>query len=69
MKDIVRTLGYYGYDYDSTMVKKDENCKDECFQISKSKEIKNKSCSKSILNETYSCVFRRIWAVYPTFFL
>jgi hypothetical protein len=24
------------------MVKKDENCKDECFQISKSKEIKNK---------------------------
>lgn len=42
MKDIVRTLGYYGYDYDSTMVKKDENCKDECFQISKSKEIKNK---------------------------
>lgn len=42
MKDIVRTLGYYGYDYDSTMVKKDENWKDECFQISKSKEIKNK---------------------------
>lgn len=42
MKDIVRTLGYYGYDYDSTMVKKDENCKDECFQITKAKEIKNK---------------------------
>ena len=42
MKDKVRTLEYYGYDYDSTMVKKNENYKDETFQISKVKEIKNK---------------------------
>lgn len=42
MGDKVRTLDYYGFDYDSTMVKKDENYKDECFQVSKVKEIKNK---------------------------
>ena len=41
MGDKVRTLDYYGFDYDSTMVKKDENYKDECFQVSKVKEIKN----------------------------
>ena len=41
MGDKVRTLDYYGFDYDSTMVKKDENYKDECFQVSKAKEIKN----------------------------
>lgn len=38
----LRPLEFYGYDYDSTMVKKDENTKDECFQISKVKELKNK---------------------------
>lgn len=36
------TLEFYGFDYDSTMVKKDENYKDETFEISKTKEIKNK---------------------------
>ena len=38
----LRPLEFYGYDYDSTMVKKDENYKDETFQISKVKELKNK---------------------------
>lgn len=33
------------------------------------KEIKNKDCSNNILDQTYSCVFSRIWTVYPTFFL
>ena len=42
MKDKVRTLEYYGYDYDSTMVKKDENYKDETFEISKVSDIKNR---------------------------
>ena len=37
----LRPLEFYGYDYDSTMVKKNENTKDECFQISKVKELKN----------------------------
>ena len=41
MKKNIRPLEFYGYDYDSTMVKKDENYKDECFQVSKVKEIKN----------------------------
>ena len=47
MKDIVRTLGYYGFDDDNTMVKKDENYKDETFEISKVKEIKNMKYVKS----------------------
>jgi len=46
MGDKVRGLEYYGYDYDSTMVKKDENYKDETFQISKVMEIKNKKYDK-----------------------
>lgn len=43
MKDKVRTLEYYGFDYDSTMVKKDENYKDETFEISKVGDILNNS--------------------------
>jgi hypothetical protein len=35
MKEIDAILGYYQFDPDSTMVKKDENYKDETFQISK----------------------------------
>ena len=46
MEKKLRPLEFYGYDYDSTMVKKDENEKDECFQISKVKEIKNKKYIK-----------------------
>ena len=42
MKDKVRTLEYYGFDYDSTMVKKDENYVNETFEISKVGDIKNK---------------------------
>ena len=42
----IRTLDFYGYDYDSTMVKKDENEKDETFNISKVKELKNKKYIK-----------------------
>ena len=42
MKDKVRTLEYYGFDYDSTMVKKDENYINETFEISKVADIKNK---------------------------
>ena len=42
MKKNIRPLEFYGYDYDSTMVKKDENYKDETFEISKVQEIKNK---------------------------
>ena len=42
MGDKVRTLEYYGYDYDSTMVKKDENYINETFEISKVADIKNK---------------------------
>jgi hypothetical protein len=41
MKKNIRPLEFYGYDYDSTMVKKDENYKDETFEISKVKELKN----------------------------
>lgn len=47
MKNIVRTLDYYGYDYDSTMYKKNENYKDETFEISKIKEERNKKYIKN----------------------
>ena len=46
MKNIVRTLDYYGYDYDSTMYKKNEDDINEVFQISKQKERKNKKYIK-----------------------
>ena len=42
----IRTLDFYGYDYDSTMVKKDEKYKDETFEISKITELKNKKYIK-----------------------
>ena len=42
----VRTLDFYGYDEDSTMVKDNENYKDECFSISKLKEIRNEKYIK-----------------------
>ena len=42
MKDIVRTLNYYGFDDDNTMVKKDENYVNETFEISKVADVKNK---------------------------
>lgn len=35
MKNIIRTLDYYGYDYDSTMYENDP------YEVSKVKEIKN----------------------------
>jgi hypothetical protein len=41
MKEIDVILGYYQFDPDNTMVKKDENYKDETFEISKVKELKN----------------------------
>ena len=50
----LRPLEFYGYDYDSTMVKKDENKKDECFQISKVKELKNKKYIKPEEEESES---------------
>lgn len=40
------TLEFYGYDYDSTMVKKDENYKDETFEISKVIEQQNRKYVK-----------------------
>ena len=46
MGDKVRGLEYYGYDYDSTMVKKGENYKDETFQISKVMEQQNRKYIK-----------------------
>ena len=46
MKEIDVILGYYQFDPDNTMVKKDENYKDETFEISKVKEIKNKKYVK-----------------------
>lgn len=46
MKNIVRTLDYYGYDYDSTMYKKNEDEINETFGISKVKEIKNRKYIK-----------------------
>jgi hypothetical protein len=42
----IRPLEFYGYDYNSTMVKRDENKKDECFQISNTKELKNEKYIK-----------------------
>lgn len=50
----LRPLEFYGYDYDSTMVKKNENKKDECFQISKVKELKNKKYIKPEEEESES---------------
>ena len=47
MGDKVRTLDLYGYDEDCTMVKKYEDEKDDCFDISKAKEIKNQKYVKS----------------------
>ena len=47
MGDKVRTLDYYGYDYYSTMVKKDENYKDETFEISKAGELINEKYIKN----------------------
>lgn len=46
MKDKVRTLEYYGYDYNSTMVKKDENYVNETFEISKIGDIKNRKYTR-----------------------
>ena len=46
MKKNIRPLEFYGYDYDSTMVKKDENYKDECFQVSKVMEHQNRKYIK-----------------------
>lgn len=46
MKDKVRTLEYYGFDYDSTMVKKDENYVNETFEISKIGDIRNRKYIK-----------------------
>ena len=46
MKNIVRTLDYYGYEDDSTLYKKNENKKDETFQISKIKELRNRKYVK-----------------------
>jgi len=50
----LRPLEFYGYDYDSTMVKKNENYKDETFQISKVKELKNKKYIKPEEEESES---------------
>lgn len=41
MKNLVRTLDYYGYEDDSTMYKRQEEKKNECFNISKIVEIRN----------------------------
>ena len=46
MKNLIRTLDYYGYEDDSTMYKKNENYKDETFDISKVKELKNRKYIK-----------------------
>jgi hypothetical protein len=46
MKDKIRTLDFYGFDGDNTMIKDDENYKDECFSISKLKEIRNEKYIK-----------------------
>ena len=46
MGDKVRTLDFYGYDEDNTMVKDNEDYKDEVFQVSKAKEIKNEKYVK-----------------------
>jgi hypothetical protein len=42
----IRPLEFYGYDYDSTLYKKNENYKDETFDISKVKELKNRKYVK-----------------------
>ena len=41
MKVNVRPLELYEYDYDSTMCKRQEEKKNECFNISKIVEIRN----------------------------
>ena len=46
MKNIVRTLDFYVYEDDSTLYKKNENKKDETFQISKIKELRNRKYVK-----------------------
>ena len=46
MGDKVRTLDFYGYDEDGTMVKDNEDYKDEVFQVSKAKEIRNEKYVK-----------------------
>ena len=46
MKNKVRTLDLYGFDEDCTMVKDNEDYKDEVFQVSKAKEIKNEKYIK-----------------------
>ena len=46
MGDKVRTLDFYGYDEDNTMVKDNEDYKDEVFQVSKAKEIRNEKYVK-----------------------
>ena len=45
MKNKVRTLDYYGFDEDNTMVKKDENYVNETFEISKIGDVKNRKYS------------------------
>lgn len=37
----VRTLDYYGFDEDTTMVKTNEEYENETFEISKAKELRN----------------------------
>jgi hypothetical protein len=46
MGDKVRTLDFYGYDEDNTMIKDNEDYKDEVFQVSKAKEIRNEKYVK-----------------------
>jgi hypothetical protein len=46
MGNKVRTLDFYGYDEDNTMVKDNEDYKDEVFQVSKAKEIRNEKYVK-----------------------
>lgn len=46
MAEKIRTLDFYGYDEDCTMVKDNENYENECFQISKAKEIRNQKYVK-----------------------
>lgn len=48
MKNIVRTLDYYGYEDDSTMYKRNENYKDEIYGISKLKEQENRKFIKMV---------------------
>lgn len=46
MKKNIRTLDFYGFDGDNTMIKDNEDYKDETFQISKAKEIRNEKYIK-----------------------